>query len=175
MFIYHYGRSRRFLWNVSYLLSDPRRLQTLQSLLFVAIRDSVISNKVWLWAGKIGEVALWRVMARAYNNYEMPLCSRISWMSRHHLWSRPQEVQCILLRINPTSFRNWIPVAWSLNRNVRKVLFTSPQYPSESPDNLFWGCTACRIVYAATWGLIHVSLRYALQHGYHKTPRTEVK
>jgi hypothetical protein len=52
--------------------------------------------------------------------------------SAYQVISRPQELHCTLVRINPTSFRNWIPVAWSLNRNVRKFLFASPEYPSES-------------------------------------------
>jgi hypothetical protein len=34
--------------------------------------------------------------------------------------------------MDPASCRNWIPISLLLNRNVRKVLFASPEYPCES-------------------------------------------
>jgi len=47
-----------------------------------------------------------------------------------------------LLEIKPTSFGNWMPVAWSLNTNVRKFLFSSPECPTENSRNMLWGRTA---------------------------------
>jgi len=53
-------------------------------------------------------------------------------VSAYEVISRPQELHCTLLRINPTSLMKCIPIAWSLNKIARKSLFALPQYPSES-------------------------------------------
>jgi hypothetical protein len=98
------------------------------------VRDNITSAMFEGVAANMTEVALWRVTARAYL---LVRCRCVPEMkgtlgSAYQVISRQQELHCTLVRINPTSFRNWLPVAWALNRNVRKFVFATPEYPSDS-------------------------------------------
>ena len=88
----------------------------------------------------MAEVAQRRMTARAYLSSEMPQPPGDEQVkspsslegSTYQVISRPHELHCTLLRINPTSLRSCIPILRSQNKNARKSLFASPGYPTES-------------------------------------------
>ena len=51
--------------------------------------------------------------------------------SAHQVILRPQVLQVTLLRINPMSFRNWLPISMSMKSYVRNNLFPSLSFPIE--------------------------------------------
>ena len=65
--------------------------------------------------------------------------------SAYQVISRPQDLHCTLVRINSTSIRNWMPVAWSLNRNVKKIFIRITAISQRI--SMFWERTASRVVH----------------------------
>jgi len=73
------------------------------------------------------------VPATILRNRQRKPCRREE--SAYQIISRPQELHYTLLRSNLTSLRNYIPIAWSLNKNVRNRLFASRVV---YPDIVLW-------------------------------------
>jgi hypothetical protein len=94
------------------------------------IRDSVISAKFRGGRENMAEVVLRRVSAERVPESWDAVVFRRSTAGGYVAFTT--TAHCNLLRINPAASSKWMPIAELLSRNVRKVLFATPQYPNES-------------------------------------------